>query len=272
MTQTRLLLVLLLMTCATTLVAADTTSPGFVDVPGGELYYESTGEGPALVVLHGFGARWRPEQWQALTDSIGASNRIVGFDIRGFGRSLRSHDSSVYGVETAHDVVRVLDALGIERAVFLGYSMGGIVALKAAELHPDRVSAVVLLGQGWLDREELVEMAEGGRQLALTDTTQLPEEQRRGFRVNDVQAVSAMTSTYPDLYVTDEALRSLPVPLLAILGSDDPRIERAHRLQAVRPDAEIVVLEGRSHGTVVDDGAYAGAVRRFLAGLDAEGP
>lgn len=244
-------------------MAATSPMSGQVASRGG-LYHESVGEGPAVVVLHGFAARWRPAQWQALLDSLGSTHRIIGVDVRGFGRSARPHDPEDYGEELAHDVVRVLDDAGVQRATVIGYSMGGIIALKAAALHPERIEHVVLIGQGWTPIEDLEAMAASGQAMAATDTTTLPPDQRRGFRENDVEAVAAMVSTYPALAVDSIALRAIPASLTIIIGSEDPRLARATSLVEARPDARLFVLQGRTHGSVIGDPAYASLLRRRL--------
>lgn len=105
--------------------------------------YDSTGDGPALVLLHsGVCDRrmWDP-QWPALVD---AGYRVVRCDFRGFGQTpLPAHRHN-----DAEDVLDLLDALGIEQATLIASSYGGHVALEIAARRPDRVSAMALLCTG----------------------------------------------------------------------------------------------------------------------------
>jgi lipase len=117
-------------------------------VPGDvELAIWRTGSGQQPVIcLHGITAQHRA--FTALARYLGSSRSLVGVDLRGRGDSAKP--KSGYGLEAhARDVIRVLDHLGLQRAVILGHSMGGFVALKTALSSPDRIRALVLLDGGW---------------------------------------------------------------------------------------------------------------------------
>lgn len=97
-----------------------------------------------LLLLHGFlgsGAAWG----EAVLDGLAGHGRVVAVDLLGHGASDQPTDPSRYALpEIVRDLLEVLDALGARRATWLGYSMGGRVALAAAVLHPDRVRRLVL--------------------------------------------------------------------------------------------------------------------------------
>jgi pimeloyl-ACP methyl ester carboxylesterase len=103
------------------------------------------GDGPAVVLLHGFpelAYSWR-HQIPALVD---AGYRVIAFDQRGYGASDKPQDVASYElVHLADDVVGVLDRLGIDTATVVGHDWGSIVAYTAALLHPERVDGVVSL-------------------------------------------------------------------------------------------------------------------------------
>lgn len=110
---------------------------------GADIAYDDVGSGePALVLLHGFSC--------ARTDFVhqrshfGAEHRVVAFDQRGHGESSRARDGR-YGFEvTADDAVALCAALGIERPVVVGHSLGGVSAIELAR-RPGFASAMVLL-------------------------------------------------------------------------------------------------------------------------------
>ncbi len=240
-----------------------------VETPTGALYVETFGTGPAVIVLHGFAARWLPELWTPLLDALSGEFMVIGTDLRGHGRSAKTHDSDAYGLGLVADVVRVLDRLGVERAHVVGYSMGGIVALRLAASHPERVASLSLLGQGWVQEGELQEMASSAAALLEVDTAALPEAEREGFRRNDVRALVALAVAYPELGVSARELAEMRVPLLAVVGSEDPRLARARALVSELPSAELVVLPGRDHETVAGDDAYAESIAGFVRGVEA---
>lgn len=110
-------------------------------VNGIELYYEDFGTGPPLLLVPGLGADTR--LFGGITGPLGATCQVVLFDPRGGGRS--DKPPGPYTVEQmADDAAGLLDALGIEQAVVLGYSMGGRIALSLALDHSTRVRRLIL--------------------------------------------------------------------------------------------------------------------------------
>ena len=101
--------------------------------------YDDLGEGPCLLLVHGFPLNrrmWQP-QLKPLAD---AGFRVVAPDLRGFGASDAPADG--YSIDRfADDLIALLDALKIERAVVAGMSMGGYILMNLLERHPERVSA-----------------------------------------------------------------------------------------------------------------------------------
>ncbi len=113
-----------------------------VEVNGIGLNVEVAGEGPALLLLHGFtgsAATWAP--FAAFLDGF----RTIAVDIIGHGASDSPAHPARYRMECCvEDLVAVLDRLGVEKAAVLGYSMGGRVALRLALAAPERLWALVL--------------------------------------------------------------------------------------------------------------------------------
>lgn len=112
----------------------------FVEVPGGRLWSETVGSGSDVVLVHP--GLWDARTWEpqvpVLTE---AGYRVTRYDLRGYGRSSRLTGEPYSNVR---DLVAVLDAAGIERAVVVGCSMGGEVVLDLALVHPERVRALVV--------------------------------------------------------------------------------------------------------------------------------
>jgi 3-oxoadipate enol-lactonase len=114
-----------------------------VDVPGGRLLVVDQGSGPPIALLHAGIADLR--SWDAMVPHlIDAAYRIVRFDARGVGGSTTE---PVEFSRTA-DLLAVLDARGVDRAVLVGNSMGGMLALDTAIVAPDRVVAIVGVAAG----------------------------------------------------------------------------------------------------------------------------
>lgn len=118
----------------------------FIETPSGKIHYHEAGEGTPIVLLHGSGpgatgwSNFHPNM-AVLADEF----RVIAPDMPGWG-----HSDTVTYEERDHvkAAIDFLDALGIERAAFIGNSMGGATTLKVAARHPDRVTHVVTMGSG----------------------------------------------------------------------------------------------------------------------------
>lgn len=119
---------------------------------GVELHVVEAGDGPPVILAHGFpelSYSWR-HQLPALAE---AGYHAVAPDMRGYGRSSQPADISAYDIEhLTGDLVGLLDELGEERAVFVGHDWGSMVVGSLARLHPDRVAGVVAMSVPFLPR------------------------------------------------------------------------------------------------------------------------
>ena len=112
-----------------------------LDRPGARLVYEVAGDGPAVVLIHGFGLDMR--MWDPQVGPLADGFRVVRYDCRGFGASGPFDPAVPY--THAGDLVALLDHLDIGEAVLAGLSFGGRVALQAALADPARVRGLALL-------------------------------------------------------------------------------------------------------------------------------
>lgn len=121
-----------------------------LDVDGEAMHVVDLGEGPPVLLLHGFpgnAVAWRPVQ-----DRLAPRFRALAPDAAGFGGSTRHPTRPLDGAAYADRTVGLLDALGIERAHLVGLSWGGSVAQRVAIRHPGRVDRLVLVAS--VDAEE----------------------------------------------------------------------------------------------------------------------
>jgi 3-oxoadipate enol-lactonase len=127
-------------------VPPDTLPPGrIVNVPGrGELFLrDSGGDGPPVLLLHGWMFHADLNWWPVYESLAGAGLRVLAIDLRGHGRGLRSTDA--FSLEDcAADAAALVEHLGCGPVTAVGYSMGGPVAQLMARHHPEQVRAMVL--------------------------------------------------------------------------------------------------------------------------------
>jgi len=120
----------------------------FIEVNGITVHYKMAGSGrPAFILLHGFAAS--TFSWREVIGPMSEWGTVVAFDRPGFGlteRPLQWTGRSPYSPESQSDLtVGLMDALGIERAVLVGNSAGGTLAILTALTYPERVEALVLV-------------------------------------------------------------------------------------------------------------------------------
>ena len=123
-----------------------------VDVPGGRIHLVEQGEGPLVLLVHGF-----PESWYSWRHQLPAlaeaGFRAVAIDVRGYGRSSKPREVEAYRM-LAHvaDNVGVVHALGEETATVIGHDWGSTIAANTALLRPDVFTAVGLLSVPYAPR------------------------------------------------------------------------------------------------------------------------
>ena len=250
------------------------------------IHFEDSGSGIPVVLGHSFlcsGAMWR-EQVRGLEDRC----RLVNVDFRGHGRSGPALEPfSLY--DAVDDVVRVLDRLGIEKAVWCGLSIGGMVAMRAALAAPERVSGLVIMDsdagrEKWLRRLRYRLMAAAVRRVGvrpllkpvskmmfgkttLSAKRDLVDEWCGRFETVDVPS---MLTCLDALIRRDSVLGRLPgvgVPSLVIVGSEDLSLpaRRSLRIHGALPDSEFVEVPEAGHLSALEQPALVNAaIARFL--------
>jgi pimeloyl-ACP methyl ester carboxylesterase len=115
----------------------------FVEINGQNIRFDdSGGEGPAVILSHGF--LMDREMFASQVNALAPEFRVITWDERGFGETEYDGEPFTYW-DSARDALGLLDHLGIEQAVLGGMSQGGFLSLRAALLAPERVRALVLI-------------------------------------------------------------------------------------------------------------------------------
>lgn len=122
-------------------------APGFdhfvIETPGLRAHLAAIGEGDPVVLLHGFPQHWW--QWRAVAPIVAAAgHRVFCPDLRGAGWSV-ADDPRIDRETRLHDLLALLDALGIERAHLASHDMGVLTAMQLSYDHPERVRSAVQL-------------------------------------------------------------------------------------------------------------------------------
>jgi len=121
---------------------------GYAPSGAAKLYFETRGEGPALMFIHAGVSDHR--MWDAQVEAFSSRFKVVRYDLRGFGKSTMPEESFALRA----DLLAVLQNLGIAKAALVGCSMGGATAIDFTLEHPEMVTALVPVGagvSGWQD-------------------------------------------------------------------------------------------------------------------------
>lgn len=249
----------------------------FVQIDGEMLYYvHEPGTGQAVALIHGFGGStvtWQ-ETIPALAD---AGYDVYALDLLGFGLSDKGWTGDYSHAAQAQRVVQWMDATGIDRAVIVGHSMGGNVAVHIAAAYPDRVDALVLVDAAILTNSEFnvpeflldLPFVRRWAQIGLRRVV-MPEFENllADAAYNDGAITPELTEAYKRVLYTpdwdlglmgiirDSDHNRLPVPVstirvptLILWGEQDTWVDPAdgERLDEQIPNSERVVFAGAGH-------------------------
>jgi pimeloyl-ACP methyl ester carboxylesterase len=224
----------------------------YAAVNGLEMYYEVFGDGPPMVSLHGGvgsvdGARMGIP---VFSDHF----RVIAIEQMGHGRTADAMSRAFHYHDMAEDTVELMRQLGIERAVIVGYSDGGIIGLDIAIHHPERVSKLALTGanarfDGYTaENQEYARTFDPAQEPVSDDYVRLSPDGPEHWPIF-LGRLKAMWSTEPDF--TNEELRSITAPTLLIVGDRDiVTPEHAVELFRTIPGARLCIVPGAGHGTL----------------------
>jgi len=246
-------------------------SVAMIDHGGVRLAYEVAGCGAAtpLVLIHGLGDSRR--LWDRLARDLASDRRIVSYDLRGHGESDVPPDPSAYSMPIfVADLRALLDELALDRALLVGFSLGGAVALHFALAHPDRVAGLAVLNANAAARDPAEEAAMERAQAGGEAGAALMKEQERRWATRLLERLPAgarlASSVGRGASIVDRAAQ-LSMPVWLIASDRDPGfVERSAALLSRLPAGERVVIEGAGHAIMIDQpGALGGVLRRFVA-------
>lgn len=241
----------------------------FESFDGAKLSYESDGDGVPVLLLHGFATdsyiNWvRPGMVDRLTAS---GYRTIALDQRGHGLSDKPHDPAAYADGAMiRDAQGLLDHLGIERCLGVGYSMGAMNTLRLLTIGEPRIRAAVLggIGAGALEVrpgwEAIAEAMETEDRSSITNPFAKSFRDFADLTKADRHALAAM-QRQPRQPIT--GVESVAVPVLVLVGDNDPMVTDPQALADKIPGARAVVVGG-SHLNVVNNPQFHQALLTFL--------
>jgi len=244
----RIVFALVCLALAPALAAAPAADDHF-DANGVNLHYVTLGTGDPVVLIHGLYSSERMN-WElpGIVKRLATHYQVIALDMPGHGQSDKPDRADAYGLAMVDDVVRLLDHLKIRKAHVVGYSMGGMIAMKLLATHPDRVRSALVGGMGW--------MREG---TFLADFWENMQDRGRG------QTPAVCAQNLGKLALSAEELQSIKVPTLVVIGEQDPvRQLYVEPLKKARPDIPIVVVPNTGHMNTVMSLEFKDAIDKWL--------
>jgi 3-oxoadipate enol-lactonase len=254
-------------------------------IDNSSIHYESQGEGPPIVFVHGLGGT--SNVWHAQRVALSRYFRIVTFDLTGSGRSDRSRRS--YSIDTwADNVAGLMDHLHIEQAVVVGHSMGTVIVQKFAAKYPQRTKAIVLAGA-------LVELGAPGKEAFAKRAETVEKDGMIGIAdavlggalsAGTREGNPALTGLVRELLLSNDPLcyaghcraliegsaradqANISCPTLLLVGDQDPvtSLPLQRQIAGAIANSRIRIVPNTAHLTMLETpGAFNAALLEFLA-------
>jgi pimeloyl-ACP methyl ester carboxylesterase len=248
------------------------------------LNVEVSGEGPAIIFIHGFTTT--SGFWRNQVDVLAQDHKVVRFDLRGHGDSAKPRGVP-YTIEAfSDDLVQLMGRLGIDDAVLVGLSMGGSIVMRTALDHPELVKALVLVdtsaagvGEAIASSRVLSQIQAVGVETASSDVIE------HSFAASADRSVvdwAKQEVTKAPVHVATEAIVSLGTfdvrddlekigcPTIIIVGEEDEitPISLSERLNKGIAGSELVIIRGSNHFPMLEQPAvFNKALMEFLESI-----
>jgi len=253
---------------------------------GIKIYYEIEGEGPPVVMIHGFSSnlerQWKETNW---VDFLKDNYKLILMDCRGHGKSDKPHEDSAYVQKMNEDVIKLLEHLSIKKANLFGYSMGASITFRLLLNNPEVIISAILGGYVLdlkQDEKERAKEIKGTKQiidaLRAESIDKVKKPLGRAFRKvaelheNDLLALAAVQACWlieqnetmlPPVQMRG-SLKKIKVPVMTVVGSSEILSGDKTLVAQLVPDACHFQIQGKDHLTVTSDPKFYMVVKAFL--------
>jgi pimeloyl-ACP methyl ester carboxylesterase len=249
-----------------------------MDRNGVKIYYEVHGDGPVLLLTHGYSST--SAMWQGQVEALSGRYKLVLWDMRGHGQSDYPEDAAAYSEAlTVGDMAALLDEVGVKSAIVGGLSLGGYMSLAFYRAYPERAEALLIIDTGPGFKKD--EAREAWNKRALDTAERFAREglgvlqsaSRERSTVSHRDATGLARAARGMLTQRDarviELLPDIKVPSLIVVGADDtPFLAASDYMAGKIPGAKKVVIPSAGHAVNIDQPqAFIDAVLPFLGSL-----
>lgn len=242
---------------------------------GVNIFYETYGEGPVVLLTHGFSAT--SKMWHDQIDFLSSDYCLVLWDMRGHGSSDYPEDINLYNEkETIEDMLSILDKLNVKKANIGGMSLGGYMSLAFYNQFPERVDSLIIIdtGPGFKNEDArnnwnnyAISTAEKFELSGLDSLTGRSKEMDPKNHLNAIglsKAARGMLTQHDDRII--RSLEKISVPSLIIVGeNDEPFLAASDYMERKIVGSKKVVISDAGHAVNIDQPeTFNQTVKEFL--------
>jgi pimeloyl-ACP methyl ester carboxylesterase len=221
------------------------------------IHYQVEGEGPPLVLQHGFTSSLQNWYAYGYVAALQQHYQLILIDARGHGQSDKPYDPQAYALQhRVGDVLTVLDALQVENAHYLGYSMGGRIGFGIAKYHPERFLSLIIGGMHPYESPSesanaRIALLQQGMTAYVADAetqhgSMAPDRKAR-LLANDPEALIASLQAPRGLANMHQVLLDMTLPCLLYVGEADSYYPGAREGVRSMANARFVSFPGLNH-------------------------
>ena len=245
---------------------------------GVNLYYEVHGEGPPILLTHGYSAT--SQMWHGQIETFSKNYKLILWDMRGHGQSDSPDDQDEYTeAKTVQDMAAILDAEGIDKAIIGGLSLGGYISFAFHCEFPERVEALLIIDSGpgyksdkgrdaWNANCEktAADFEENGLARLQKLTPEMAMSKHRSPE-GLARAARGMMAQYGSHVIF--SLPEISVPTLILVGADDtPFLGASDYMDTKIANSHKVIIPDAGHASNIDQPeAFNTALQEYLDSL-----
>jgi len=221
------------------------------------IHYQVEGEGSPLVLQHGFTSSLQNWYAYGYVAALRQNYQLILIDARGHGQSDKLYDPQAYALQhRVEDVLAVLDALQVDNAHYLGYSMGGRIGFGIAKYHPERFLSLMIGGMHpyeppSVSTDARIALLQRGMAAYVADAeTQngpMAPDRKARLMANDPEALIASLQAPRGLAGMNQILLDMTLPCLLYVGEADSYYSGAQEGIKYMPNARLVSFPGLNH-------------------------
>lgn len=229
---------------------------------GVNIYFETHGDGPPLLLTHGYSAT--SQMWLGQVETLSKDHTLITWDMRGHGQSDSPEDQSLYSeAHTVADMATLLDHLGFDEAIIGGLSLGGYMSLAFHCEHPERVKALLIVDTGPGYKKDAgreawnktaiarAEDIEKNGLAALEDGSAELQASAHKDPMGLARAARGMLTQHSPHVI--ESLPDIKVPCLVLVGADDdPFLVATDYMAKKIPGADKLIIPDAGHASNID--------------------